>query len=395
MMQQPKINRPLVPKQCDLSSFPSMFVDVRRLLNSDMWTLGSDKERCAALNLILESWCQVPAGSLPDNDKQLAKLAGGMSVNAFQKIKVFALRNWINGEDGRLYHPYVCEKALIAWIEKLSAALAGTRGNAKRWQKFIDTSEMEAQVKDAFFHLKMLNANDKDMKELEKKLKSIIGKTSGGDSHPDSHPDSGCDRNDMIGDDINKKIKNKKNDDDDQEVTEGSRKTTFVGLYLQDLPVSWSTKAMELYPHLASQQLQAKWMQFRAYYVDKFEICRDVYEWQESFLNWIKNPFESVEDQPAAPKATKKVKPLQDGLEKLLFGQLHAIDPSITEYDVAYQASVQNQDVVAYISQQLKRLKAAKEQQSEPVNTVAPISSTEPETVGRSEVFEQNNSSGG
>lgn len=38
-----------------------------------------------------------------------------------EKVKEHALRGWVDGGDGRLYHHVVAEKALEAWIESLLA----------------------------------------------------------------------------------------------------------------------------------------------------------------------------------------------------------------------------------------------------------------------------------
>lgn len=107
---------PLTPADCDLRSFEFMQVDIRRLLTSETWLLANGDESKAAMTLWLESWHQVPAGSLPDNDRMLAVLsqAGG----TWRKVKTAALRGWIKCSDGRLYHPVVCEKAAEAWEKK-------------------------------------------------------------------------------------------------------------------------------------------------------------------------------------------------------------------------------------------------------------------------------------
>ena len=121
----------LVPVNCVLTDFPYMSLDIRRLLNSETWVLGSDSERSAAMCLWPESWHQKPAASVPNNPKMLAHLSKAGSKWA--KVKDHALRGWVDGGDGRLYHPVVAEKALEAWIEKLSNAISGNEGNAKRW----------------------------------------------------------------------------------------------------------------------------------------------------------------------------------------------------------------------------------------------------------------------
>ncbi|WP_231501739.1 DUF1376 domain-containing protein [Bordetella petrii] len=110
---------PLTPADCDLQDFQFMPLDVLRLRDSDLAIHTTGEEfRCAVL-LWCAAWHQVPAASLPDDDKSLASLAGyGRAVNEWLKHKEGALRGWIKCEDGRLYHPVVAEKAREAWASK-------------------------------------------------------------------------------------------------------------------------------------------------------------------------------------------------------------------------------------------------------------------------------------
>lgn len=170
---------PLTPKECDVSSFPFMPLDIDRLLNSETWILGEDSEKVASMTLWLKSWSQIPAASIPNNDKMLAHLSG--MGGKWKKVKEHALRGWVDGGDGRLYHPVVAEKALEAWLEKLASAISGAQGNAKRWEIQIDTSELQAQLCDAVYRLKSLAPQSK---ALTKKIAKIVESRSGGDSNP-------------------------------------------------------------------------------------------------------------------------------------------------------------------------------------------------------------------
>lgn len=113
---------PLTPADCDLQDFKFMPLDVARLRDSD---LASDEtpEACwAAVLLWSASWHQIPAASIPDNDQWIAKAAGyaqrGKISPDWEKVRAGALRGWIRCADGRMYHPVVAEKALIAWGKK-------------------------------------------------------------------------------------------------------------------------------------------------------------------------------------------------------------------------------------------------------------------------------------
>lgn len=111
---------PLVPIEVDLQDFSYMPLDVRRLRDSDLAALESPEACWAAVLLWAASWHQVPAASLPDDDRVLANLAGyGRVVKEWKRVRDGALRGWIKCDDGRLYHPVVAEKALEAWNSKM------------------------------------------------------------------------------------------------------------------------------------------------------------------------------------------------------------------------------------------------------------------------------------
>lgn len=115
---------PLTPADCNLQDFAFMPLDVVRLRDSDLAvTSEADEFRCAVL-LWCASWHQVPAASLPDDDKILAQYAGyGRVVKEWQKVRAGALRGWVKCSDGRLYHTVVAGKANEAWLAKLRQRL--------------------------------------------------------------------------------------------------------------------------------------------------------------------------------------------------------------------------------------------------------------------------------
>ena len=191
---------PLTPADCDLRDFQFMPVDVHRLLTSETWILGTGEERAAAMTLWLASWHQVPAGSIPKDDRMLAHLS--QSGPKWKKLKSHTLRGWIEAADGRLYHPVVAEKALEAWVEKLAFSLSGSAGNAKRWGVSIETDPIRDRALEA---ISMLRAIAPQSKTLKKKSVAVIEsasrgesvgdvKTSGGDTFRSSGGDTGATR---------------------------------------------------------------------------------------------------------------------------------------------------------------------------------------------------------
>jgi len=107
---------PLTPPDCDLRGLEWMPLYGDRLFSSDTWLLASPEGRGVALMLWWAAWKQKPAGSLADQDRALAQLAGyGANQKGWLAIKEEAMRGWLLCSDGRLYHPVVCEFALQAW----------------------------------------------------------------------------------------------------------------------------------------------------------------------------------------------------------------------------------------------------------------------------------------
>jgi Protein of unknown function (DUF1376) len=111
---------PLVPRNIDLRDFAYMPLDTVRLRDSSMALKASDAEFRAAVILWCVAWHQVPAGSLPNDDDDLASFVGfGRDVRKWRRLREGALRGFQLCSDGRLYHPVLAEKALEAFTGKL------------------------------------------------------------------------------------------------------------------------------------------------------------------------------------------------------------------------------------------------------------------------------------
>lgn len=128
---------PPVPADADLRGFPFLPIDVTRLLTSETWIMSTGDEAKAAMTLWLASWQQVPAGSVPDNDRVLAHLS--MAGPMWPMVKEMALRGWYKCNDQRLYHPVVCEKVLSS----LKGQKQRKEAIAKRWKKEGSAAEPE------------------------------------------------------------------------------------------------------------------------------------------------------------------------------------------------------------------------------------------------------------
>lgn len=127
---------PLTPPDSDLRGLPFMPLDVVRLLDSDLFALSTGDEFKSAVALWCKCWLQLPAASLPNDDRILASLAGfGRDTKGWLKVKAMAMRGFILCDDGRWYHEVIAQKAIEAWGHRLKQRSKSAAGNAKRWNK--------------------------------------------------------------------------------------------------------------------------------------------------------------------------------------------------------------------------------------------------------------------
>ena len=83
---------PLVPSEVDLRDFGFYPLDINRLFGSEFHAVTDDAAWRAGLTLWLKSYHQVPAGSIPDDDVALARLAElGRDTRTWKKLRKDAL----------------------------------------------------------------------------------------------------------------------------------------------------------------------------------------------------------------------------------------------------------------------------------------------------------------
>jgi hypothetical protein len=109
------MSKPPVSHDLDLRDFQYMPLDVVRLVDSDLTAIASGDEFKAAVLLWCKAWHQIPASSLPNDDRMLAHLAGfGRDLKGWKRVRDVALRGFTLHDDGRLYHPVIAQKAVEA-----------------------------------------------------------------------------------------------------------------------------------------------------------------------------------------------------------------------------------------------------------------------------------------
>lgn len=132
------MNEPLTPPDLDLRDFDWMPLDVARLRDSDLSVLASGDAFRAAVLLWCAAWHQVPAGSLPKEDRLLANFAGyGRDLKGWSAVRADAMHGFVECSDGRYYHPVVSAKAIEADEQRKkqrnrTAAASSARRGGKR-----------------------------------------------------------------------------------------------------------------------------------------------------------------------------------------------------------------------------------------------------------------------
>lgn len=116
-----------------------MPLDTVRLLDSDFFALATPEEFRAGLALWCKSWQQVPAGSLPDDDRILAHLSGAR--DRWCDMRDMSLHGWVKCSDGRLYHPGLNALGPLPVVRDIAnVALKGFDSSVSSVDRFLSTA---------------------------------------------------------------------------------------------------------------------------------------------------------------------------------------------------------------------------------------------------------------
>ena len=131
-----ELPEPFTPSDCDLRGLEYMPLLGHHLFGSEFNARATDADWRAALTLWWAAWMQVPAGSLPDDDVALCRLADlGRDVKLWRKLKSVALHKFVRCSDGRLYHPVLAKQALLAWDKRVKERDRKAQWRAKKEEK--------------------------------------------------------------------------------------------------------------------------------------------------------------------------------------------------------------------------------------------------------------------
>ncbi|MBC7216465.1 MAG: hypothetical protein H5U28_14910 [Burkholderiaceae bacterium] len=110
---------PLVAAEVNLESFPWAPVRLAFLSGHPLALLQDPEPFRALVLLIANAWHKLPAMTAPNDDVQLAAMAGfGRDVNAWMTVRESVMQGWILCSDGRWHHPELAAWALYSWDKK-------------------------------------------------------------------------------------------------------------------------------------------------------------------------------------------------------------------------------------------------------------------------------------
>lgn len=175
---------PPISADMDLRSYGWMKLDLNKLYSSDLIHLANNEEFGAAVKLWCESMRQVPAGSLPDNDRILASMAGYKNrQRRWQKVREMALHGFSLCSDGRLYHPVLSEMVLAASSNRPTQPQVSAtdqrskdRERLRRWREAQKAAKTQSET-DKTFHGNITETPDETDETADIEKEREINKT--------------------------------------------------------------------------------------------------------------------------------------------------------------------------------------------------------------------------
>jgi hypothetical protein len=184
---------PMTPAGCNLQDFPHTPILRSRLFGSSFHARTTDSEWRAGVTLWLKAWEQVPAGSLPDDDIELCRLAElARDLKTWKKLKAGAMRGWVMCSDGRLYHQVVAEVVRNALDAKTAQRDKTLKARIAALQKALkETSDSDKQV-----------SLTEEIRKLslslsQKNLASVTGSVTGSDTESKRREEKGREGNSL------------------------------------------------------------------------------------------------------------------------------------------------------------------------------------------------------
>ena len=163
---------PLLPADTDIRDLDGFMLNTERLMASELWAISTGDEFKAAVGLWCRAWKQTPPGSLPNDERVLASFSGAGSN--WKKVRVMALRGFIECSDGRLYHVVLCADVIRAAQKKI-----------ERREKTRAATEARQRQRDEE-RQRLLNDKRNDQRDVDREALRVVPLNV--------HPETGQDR---------------------------------------------------------------------------------------------------------------------------------------------------------------------------------------------------------
>ncbi len=185
---------PPVPADLDLRAFRRMPLDVDALRNSSTARKASGDAFRAAVLLWCASWHEIPASSLPDDDTELALIAGygRGGEEPWAAIRDAALAGFIKCSDGRLYHPFIADVAMDAAAkmrknQNRTAAATAARVAKRNGKRDVGHAEQRGAKPEETSRTLYIDRNDPEIIDVTS-TKGMEGNRIEGKSEPSHSP---------------------------------------------------------------------------------------------------------------------------------------------------------------------------------------------------------------
>lgn len=147
-----------MPAEADLKDFPFTPIYRARLFGSSFHARATDAQWRAGVTLWLKSQDQTPAGSLPDDDIELCRLAElGRDQKTWRKLREGALHGWFKCADGRLYNKVVAQVVIDQWQGKLDRRNKTLKARVAALQKRLSQATEETERADILRQIQALS----------------------------------------------------------------------------------------------------------------------------------------------------------------------------------------------------------------------------------------------
>lgn len=144
---------PYTTADIDVRDMDGFMLNAERLLASELWALSTGEEFKAAMGLWCRAWKQIPAASLPNDDRILSSFAG-VPLPRWKKVREMAMRGFDLCSDGRLYHKVLADDAKRAMAKKKerrdrTKAATEARKNGRDVQRNVQRDDDRNDDRDA------------------------------------------------------------------------------------------------------------------------------------------------------------------------------------------------------------------------------------------------------